>query len=240
MTRISYSLTLVASIALLVAIGFFIDKSNQEERIPNNPPDQSAVSVSDSQTEAIELENTIVSPPEPMTGAERMAFLQALLDSNSNSDDTWTDVPDLRYYLNPLVIESMRGFNEDQLLYKINEEHSAEAAYWLAMNYLDDEESHVMLMLTAAGFSQKPGPVLDAINGCCSFTLGDPESERAAAIKREALTLIARETGLPSAAEWPEFELDPDIANEVFAQRARYMEEINRSAMLASGQRWIE
>lgn len=243
MTRISYSMTIAVSIALVIAfIGFYIDRPVPEEssvEVDLEQPDQVTTDVS---APALAEQQEAATPgdqTDAMTDAERLATIYELFESNRGNQELWTDVPDLRYYLNPLVVESMRVLSEDELLRRINDEHSAEAAYWLATKYADDEESHVLLLLTAAGFSQKPGPLLNAINGCCSYTPGDEESARSASIKLEALTLIARELGLPGAADWPDIELDPDIADDVFTQRELYIEEINRSAMLASGQRWV-
>jgi hypothetical protein len=156
------------------------------------------------------------------------------------NDDYLAVVPDLRFYLDPQAIELMRGLSEAELVDKINNERSAEAAYWLALHYQEDEQTYVMLMLSAASYAKKPGPLFEAINGCCSYSLDDPDSIRAANIKREALVMIARELNLPDAEGWPEFELDPDIEAEVFAQRAAYIEEINQYSMEAFGEGWVK
>jgi hypothetical protein len=97
-----------------------------------------------------------------------------------------------------------------------------------------------MLMLSAASYAQKPGPLYEAINGCCSYSLDDPASKRVADIKREALIMIAREVNLPDAANWPEFELDPDIEAEVLAQRAAYVAELNQYSIEAYGEEWVK
>lgn len=168
------------------------------------------------------------------------AFLSRILNDNVENDDYMAEVPDLRYYLDPQAIEAMRGLTRAQLVDKINNERSAEAAYWLAHQYLDDEQTYVMLMLNAASYAQKPGPLLNAINGCCAYTPGDALSKREADIKREALIMIAREMNLPDANDWPEFELDPDIEAEVLAQRAAYVDELNQYSMQAFGEEWVK
>ena len=168
------------------------------------------------------------------------AMLNRMLAEGDDNDDYLAHVPDLRFYLDPQAIELMRGLSEGELIDKINNERSAEAAYWLALNYQEDEQSFVMLMLSAASYAQKPGPLFDAINGCCSYTLGDPVSKRAADIKREALVMIARELNLPDADSWPLFDLDPDIEADVLAQRAAYVEEINQYSMEAFGEDWVK
>jgi hypothetical protein len=167
-------------------------------------------------------------------------FLNRLLAEGDDSGEYGAVVPDLRFYLDPQAIELMRGLSEGELIDKINNERSAEAAYWLAFHYQDDEETYVMLMLSAASYSQKPGPLFEAINGCCSYLSDDPTSKRAADIKREALVLIARELNLPDAENWPIFALDPDIEADVLAQRAAYAEEINQYSMEAFGEGWVK
>ncbi len=168
------------------------------------------------------------------------AMLNRILAEGDENEDYMAVVPDLRYYLDPQAIELMRGLSEDQLIDKINNERSAEAAYWLALHYQENEQTYVALMLNAASYAQKPGPLFEAINGCCSYSLDDPASKRAADIKREALVMIAREMKLPDAANWPEFELDPDIEAEVLAQRAAYVEELNQYSMQAFGEDWVK
>ncbi len=167
-------------------------------------------------------------------------LLQRLFDEHTETNDHLANIPDLRYYLDLNVIESMRGLSEDQLLNKISNERSAEAAYWLAQHYRNDEPSYVMLMLSAASYAQKPGPLLDAINGCCSHTPGDTEGERAAEIRREALIMIAREMKLPEAEGWPEHDLDPEIEGKVLAQRADYVAELNQYSREAFGEEWVK
>ena len=168
------------------------------------------------------------------------AMLNRFLAEGDENDDYMAVVPDLRYYLDPQAIELMRGLSEDELIDKINNERSAEAAFWLALHYQEDEQTYVALMLNAASFAQKPGPLFEAINGCCSYSLDDPASKRAADIKREALVMIARELNLPDAARWPVFEIDPDIEADVLAQRAAYVEEINQYSMQAFGEDWVK
>ncbi len=168
------------------------------------------------------------------------AMLKRFLAEGDENEDYLADVPDLRFHLDPQAIELMRGLSDAELIDKINNERSAEAAYWLAINYQEDEETYVMLMLSAASYAQKPGPLFEAINGCCSYSLDDPESIRAAEIKREALILIARELNLPAAESWPVFDLDPNIEAEVLAQRAAYVEEINQYSMQAYGEDWVK
>ena len=168
------------------------------------------------------------------------AVLNRFLAEGDENDDYMADVPDLRYYLDPQAIELMRGLSEGELIDKINDERSPEAAYWLALHYQEDEQTYVMLMLSAASYAHKPGPLYEAINGCCSFSLDDPSSKRAADIKREALIMIARELNLPDTAHWPEFERDPDIEADVLAQRAAYVEDINQYSMEAYGEEWVK
>ena len=168
------------------------------------------------------------------------AMLNRMLAEGDDNQDYMAHVPDLRFYLDPQAIELMRGLSEGELIDKINNERSAEAAYWLAMHYQEDEQSYVMLMLSAASYAQKPGPLFEAINGCCSYSLDDPASKRTADIKREALVMIARELNLPDAENWPVFELDADIEAEVLAQRAAYVEEINQYSMQAFGEDWVK
>lgn len=168
------------------------------------------------------------------------ATLNRFLAEGDESNDYMAVVPDLRYYLDPQAIESMRGLSEGELIDKINTERSAEAAYWLAMHYQENEQTYVMLMLSAASYAQKPGPLFEAINGCCSYSLDNPASKRAADIKREALVLIAREMNLPDAAHWPEFELDTDIEAEVLAQRAAYVDQLNQYSREAYGEDWVK
>ena len=168
------------------------------------------------------------------------AMLNRILVEGDENEDYLAVVPDLRYYLDPQAIELMRGLSEGELIDKINNERSAEAAYWLAHQYFDDQQTYVMLMLSAASYAQKPGPLYAAINGCCSYSPDNPASKRAADIKREALVMIARELNLPDTSHWPEFELDPDIEAAVFAQRAAYVEEINQYSMQAFGEDWVK
>ncbi len=168
------------------------------------------------------------------------AMLNRFLAEGDESGAYMADVPDLRYYLDPQAIELMRGLSDAELIDKINNEQSAEAAYWLAVNYQENEQTYVALMLNAASYARKPGPLYEAINGCCSYSLDDPASKRAADIKREALVMIARELNLPDTAYWPEFELDPDIEAEVLAQRAAYVDEINQYSKQAFGEDWIK
>jgi hypothetical protein len=168
------------------------------------------------------------------------AMLNRFLAEGDENEGYMAVVPDLRYYLDPQAIELMRGLSEGELIDKINNERSAEAAYWLALHYQEDEQSYVMLMLSAASYAQKPGPLFEAINGCCSYSLDDPASKWAADIKREALVMIARELNLPDAESWPVFELEPDIEAEVLAQRAAYVEEINQYSMEAFGEGWVK
>ncbi len=168
------------------------------------------------------------------------AMLERILAENDDNNEYLATVPDLRYYLDPQAIELMRGLSQSELIDKINNERSPEAAYWLALHYQEDEQTYVMLMLSAASYAQKPGPLYEAINGCCSYSLDDPASKRSADIKREALIMIAREMDLPDAKNWPEFELDPDIEAEVLAQRAAYVDELNQYSMEAIGQDWVK
>ena len=168
------------------------------------------------------------------------ALLNRLFAEGDENDDRFVSVPDLRYYLDPQAIELMRGLSESELIEKINSGRSAEAAYWLALNYQEDEQTYVMLMLSAASYSQKPGPLLNAINGCCSYSLDNPASKRAADIKREALMMIAREMNLPEATDWLDYELDADIEAEVLAQRAAYVDELNQYSMQAFGEDWVK
>lgn len=168
------------------------------------------------------------------------ALLNRLFAEGDENSDQFVNVPDLRYYLDPQAIELMRGLSESELVDRINNGRSAEAAYWLGQNYQEDEQTYVMLMLSAASYSQKPGPLLNAINGCCSYSPDDPASKRAADIKREALVMIAREMNLPEAADWREYELDADIEAEVLAQRAAYVEELNQYSREAFGEDWVK
>lgn len=167
-------------------------------------------------------------------------LLNRLINQYDDESSHLANVPDLRYYLDPQAIASMRGLSASELIDKINSERSPEAAFLLAQKYHEDEQTYVMLMLSAASYAQKPGPLLNAINGCCSWTPNDTEGERAAAIKREALIMIARQLELPETGDWPEFDLDPDIEAEVLAQRAAYVEELNQYSMEAFGEEWIK
>ena len=167
-------------------------------------------------------------------------LLAHLLSQHDDENSHLAAVPDLRYYLDPQAIEALRGLTAAQLIDKINDERSPEAAYLLAQKYHEDEQTFVMLMLSAASYAQKPGPLLDAINGCCSWTPNDAQGERAAAIKREALIMIAREMNLPEASDWPEFDLDPAIEAEVLAQRAAYVQELNQYSLEAFGEEWVK
>ncbi len=168
------------------------------------------------------------------------AMLNRFLAEGDESEDYLADVPDLRFYLDPQVLELMRGLSDAELIDKINNERSAEAAFMLGMHYQENEDTYVMLMLSAASYARKPGPIFEAINGCCSYSLDDPDSIRAADIKREALIMIARELNLPAAEDWPVFDLDPNIETEVLAQRAAYIEEINQYSMQAYGEDWVK
>ena len=168
------------------------------------------------------------------------AMLNRILAEGDDNENYMAAVPDLRYYLDPQAVELMRGLSEAELLDKINNERSAEAAYWLAHQFFDDEQTYVMLMLSAASYAQKPGPLYAAINGCCSYSPDNPASKQAADIKREALVMIARELNLPDTSHWPEFELDHDIEAEVLAQRAAYVDEINQNSMQAFGEDWVK
>lgn len=167
-------------------------------------------------------------------------LLNELLNEPDDDSAQLANVPDLRYYLDPQAIESIRGLGAAQLVAKINAERSPEAAYLLAQRYHEDEKTYLMLMLSAASYSQKPGPLLNAINGCCSWTPNDAAGERAAAIRREALIMIARELNLPEARDWREFDLDPEIEAEVLAQRAAFVAELNQYSMEAFGEEWIQ
>lgn len=167
-------------------------------------------------------------------------LLNRLFDEGDENGEQFVNVPDLRYYLDPQAIELMRGLSESELIDRINNGRSAEAAYWLAQNNQQDEQTYVMLMLSAASYSQKPGPLLNAINGCCSYSPNDPVGKRAADIKREALLLIAREMHLPEAADWAAYELDADIEAEVVAQRAAFVAELNQYSRQAFGEDWIK
>lgn len=168
------------------------------------------------------------------------AMLKRLFATSDADEDYMAHVPDLRFYLDPQAVELVRDLSDQQLIDKINYERSAEAAFMLGMRYQQNEDTHVMLMLNAASYSHKPGPLFEAINGCCSYSLDDPESIRAADIKREALIMIARELNLPAAEDWPVFDLDPTIEAEVLAQRAAYVEELNQYSMDAFGEAWVK
>jgi hypothetical protein len=170
--------------------------------------------------------------------AERL--LNRLMSEHADEHAHLADVPDLRYYLDPQAIETMRGLTQVQLLDKINNERSPEAAFALAQKFHDDEQAYVMLMLSAASYAQKPGPLLSAINGCCSWAPDDADGKRAAAIKREALVMIAREMDLPEASEWQEYDLDPEIEVDVLEQRAAYVQELNQYSMEAFGEEWVK
>lgn len=168
------------------------------------------------------------------------SLLNRLMNKHDDEHAHLADVPDLRYYLDPQAIETMRGLTQAQLLDKINNERSPEAAFALAQRFHEDEQTYVMLMLSAASYAQKPGPLLSAINGCCSWAPDDVEGERAAAIKREALIMIAREMELPEASEWQDYDLDPDIEADVLEQRAAYVQDLNQYSMEAFGEEWIQ
>lgn len=168
------------------------------------------------------------------------SLLNRLMREGNASSDHLADVPDLRYYLDPQAVASMQGLSQAQLIDKINNERSPEAAYWLAHSYFDDEQTFVMLMMSAASYAQKPGPLLNAINGCCSYTPDDVDGKRAADIKREALIMIAREMNLPEAGDWLEYDLDADIEADVLAQRATYVDELNQYSIEAFGEEWIQ
>ncbi|MGI9221828.1 MAG: hypothetical protein ACR2QS_12425 [Woeseiaceae bacterium] len=167
-------------------------------------------------------------------------LLNSLMSEVRDDNEHYADVPDLRYYLDPQAVDLMRGLTQQQLVDKINNEHSAEAAYWLAQHYHHDEQMQTTLMLIAASYSRKTGLFINALNGCCSWTPGDSEGQRAAAIKREALSMIAKELGLPEAQKWPDLSPTEEITAEVLAQRAAYVEEINEYSMQAHGEAWIK
>lgn len=150
------------------------------------------------------------------------------------------DVPDLRYYLDPQAVELMRGLTQQQLLDKINFERSAEAAYWLAQHSLEDQQTYTTLMLIAAAYSRKSGLFLHAMNGCCGWTTGDLEGQRSGAIRRHALSMIAKELGLPEAQQWPEISPTEEMTADVLEQRAAYVREINQYSMDAHGEEWIK
>ena len=176
--------------------------------------------------------------------AERVT--QRALDPDGRTTETYddndglADVPDLRYYLDPQAVEVMRGLSEQQLVDKINQERSAEAAYWLAGHYREDEATHTSLMLIAAAYSRKSGLLIDAINGCCAWTPGDSAGERAANIRRQALSMIAKELGLPEAQQWPDLSPAEEMTAEVLEQREAYVAEINRHSIAAHGEEWIK
>ena len=167
-------------------------------------------------------------------------YLQSLITETYDDNDALADVPDLRYYLDPQAVELMRDLSEQQLIDKINQERSAEAAYWLAGHYHEDEATHTSLMLIAAAYSQKSGLLIDAINGCCGWTPGDVAGERAAYIRRQALSMIAKELGLPEAQQWPDLGPTDEITTEVLEQREAYIAEINRHSIDAHGEEWIK
>jgi hypothetical protein len=167
-------------------------------------------------------------------------LLNGLLDQHDDENSDRATVPDLRYYLDPQAIDVLRGLSATQLIDRINNERSPEAAYLLAQQYQADEQTYVMLMLIAASYAQKPGPLLSAINGCCGWATDDAAGERAAAIRREALIMIAREMNLPETRDWYESDLDPDIEAEVLAQRAAYVQELNQHSIDAFGEEWIK
>ena len=168
------------------------------------------------------------------------ALLKQLLSKHDDQNAHLADVPDLRYYLDPQAIASMHALTQAQLIDKINNERSPEAAFALAQRFHEDEQTYVMLMLSAASYAQKPGPLLSAINGCCSWTEDDAVGKRAAAVKREALILIAREMELPEAGDWQDYDLDPDIEADVLAQRSVFVQELNQYSMEAFGEEWIK
>ena len=167
-------------------------------------------------------------------------YLNSLITETYDDNDALADVPDLRYYLDPQAVELMRDLSEQQLIDKINQERSAEAAYWLASHYHDDEARHTSLMLIATAYSQKSGLLIDAINGCCSWTPGDSAGERAAYIRRQALSLIAKELGLPEAQLWPDLAPTEEITADVLEQREAYIAEINEHSIDAHGEEWIK
>lgn len=236
----------ITALVIILCISFLAWYSNPnpppeaEPKLPVPAPAESITS------EAIPERVAVLEDPWPVlasTDIDRgaaQAMLNRILAEGDENDDYMADVPDLRYYLDPQSIELMRGLSESELVDKINNERSAEAAYWLAMHYQEDEQTYVMLMLSAASYAHKPGPLYEAINGCCSYSLDDPASKRAADIKREALIMIARELNLPDTAHWPEFELDPDIEIEVLTQRSVYVEELNQYSMEAYGEDWVQ
>ena len=95
-------------------------------------------------------------------------------------------------------------------------------------------------MLIAAAYSQKSGLLIDAINGCCAWTPGDSAGERAANIRRQALSMIAKELGLPEAQQWPDLSPTEEMTVEVLEQREAYVAEINRHSIAAHGEEWIK
>ena len=164
-------------------------------------------------------------------------FLNSLI-ADGGAD--YGHVPDLRYYLDPQAVAAMHDLSREQLVDKINNERSAEAAYWLARHYHQDPQTYTMLMLVAASYSKKSGLILHAMNGCCSWTPGDHEAERMAAIKSHALRMIVKELGLPEAQEWPDLEFSDDMTAAILEQRAAYVAEINEYSMEAHGEAWIK
>jgi hypothetical protein len=166
-------------------------------------------------------------------------YLNSLITETHDDNDLFAEVPDLRYYLDPQAVESMRDLTDRQLIDKINNERSAEAAYLLGSRYHEDEATHTSLMLIAAAYSRKSGLLIDAINGCCGWTPGDNAGQRAAAIRREALRIIAKELGLPEAQQWPELSPTDEMTAEVLEQREAYVAEINRHSIDAHGEEWV-
>lgn len=167
-------------------------------------------------------------------------LLNRLMAEGSTDDQYFSEVPDLRYYLDPQAVELLRGLSNEQLVDKVNNQRSAEAAYLLAYNQLEDEQTFVTLMLIAASYSRKPGLMINAINGCCSYSPDNRDEERAAAIKRQALSMIARELGLPEAQQWPDLSPTDEMTAEVLEQRAAYVEELNRYSLQAYGEEWLK
>jgi len=167
-------------------------------------------------------------------------LLNSLMSEVGDENEHFADVPDLRYYLDPQAVELMRDLTQQQLVDKINDERSAEAAYWLAQHYYEDEQTYTMLMLIAASYSRKSGLILHALNGCCGWTPGDVEGERTATIRRHALSMIVKELGLPEAQQWPDLSATDEITAEVLEQRAAFVVEINQNSMDAHGEEWIK
>ena len=164
-------------------------------------------------------------------------FLNSLM---ADGGGEYGNVPDLRYYLDPQAVAAMHGLHEEQLVAKINNEHSAEAAYWLAQHHSHDAQTYTMLMLIAASYAKKSGLLLHAMNGCCSWTPGDAAGERAATIKSHALRMIVKELGLPEAQDWLDLESSDEIFAAVLERRDAYVAELNEYSTEAHGEAWIK